>query len=93
MRVLAPATSANLGPGFDTFGIALERPWDIIEVREVGEGIRIEAEGFPVPVEPGRNVAEVVARGVLARSGLEAGVEIRLEKRIRPKNIGQNKRF
>ncbi|MEK6978032.1 MAG: homoserine kinase [Candidatus Hydrothermarchaeota archaeon] len=84
MRVLAPATSANLGPGFDTFGIALERPWDIIEVREVGEGIRIEAEGFPVPVEPGRNVAEVVARGVLARSGLEAGVEIRLEKRIRP---------
>ena len=84
MRVLAPATSANLGPGFDVFGMALERPWDVIEVREAGEGIRIEAEGFPVPVEPGRNVAEVVAKGVLARFGLEAGVEIRLEKRIRP---------
>lgn len=84
MRVLAPATSANLGPGFDVFGIALERPWDVVEVREAGEGIRIEADGSPVPVEPERNVAGVVAREILARSGLETGVKIRLEKGIRP---------
>jgi len=46
MRVLAPATSANLGPGFDVFGMALERPWDVVEVRAVERPIRlVQPEG------------------------------------------------
>ena len=32
LRVLAPATSANLGPGFDAAGLALDW-WDTLEVR------------------------------------------------------------
>jgi homoserine kinase len=31
-KVFAPATISNAGPGFDTFGFALERLGDIIEV-------------------------------------------------------------
>jgi homoserine kinase len=37
MRVRAPATSANLGPGFDAAGVALDL-WNEVEVTEGAEG-------------------------------------------------------
>lgn len=43
MRFRAPATSANLGPGFDTAAVALDL-WNELEV-EPGEGIEIDGEG------------------------------------------------
>ncbi len=45
MRITArvPATSANLGPGFDCFGLALELRSDV--TMAVGEPFRIEVEG------------------------------------------------
>ncbi|MCB0829252.1 MAG: hypothetical protein KDB62_10640, partial [Solirubrobacterales bacterium] len=38
------ASSANLGPGFDSLGIALGR-YDDIVVETVGHGVRVEVEG------------------------------------------------
>ena len=43
MRVRAPATTANLGPGFDCAGAALDL-WNELEVSE-GEGVVVEGEG------------------------------------------------
>lgn len=43
MRVLAPASSANLGPGFDCAAVALEL-WNELEVTD-GEGVVVEGEG------------------------------------------------
>ena len=43
MIVRAPATSANLGPGFDCAAVALEL-WNELEVTD-GEGVEIEGEG------------------------------------------------
>ena len=43
VRVRAPATSANLGPGFDCAAVALEL-WNELEVSE-GEGVEVEGEG------------------------------------------------
>ena len=31
LRVFAPASASNLGPGFDVLGLALEKPGDIVE--------------------------------------------------------------
>ena len=31
IRVFAPATIANLGPGFDVLGLALSSPGDVLE--------------------------------------------------------------
>ncbi|MCS7131420.1 MAG: homoserine kinase, partial [Hadesarchaea archaeon] len=40
--VSSPATIANLGPGFDVFGLALSHPTDIVEGRISEEsGVRI----------------------------------------------------
>ncbi|GEL95615.1 homoserine kinase [Cellulomonas composti] len=45
VRVRVPATSANLGPGFDALGLALAL-YDDIEVRAVASpGVRVEVEG------------------------------------------------
>lgn len=43
-KVKIPATSANLGPGFDCLGVALNL-YNIIEVEEIGEGLKIEMNG------------------------------------------------
>jgi homoserine kinase len=42
--VRAPATSANLGPGFDTLGLALTLH-DVVEARVTGGGLAIEVAG------------------------------------------------
>lgn len=45
VRVRVPATSANLGPGFDAFGIALGL-YDELEVRALGApGVKVEVTG------------------------------------------------
>lgn len=44
VRVIVPATTANLGPGFDTMGLALDMYTEVI-MEAVGEGIRITSEG------------------------------------------------
>lgn len=45
VRVRVPATSANLGPGFDAFGLALDLV-DELEVRALGSpGVRVEVTG------------------------------------------------
>ncbi len=36
IRVMAPATTANLGPGFDCLGMALDL-WNLLEVRQASE--------------------------------------------------------
>jgi homoserine kinase len=51
VRVRAPATTANLGPGFDCAGAALDL-WNELEVSE-GEGVEVEGEGADeVPLGP-----------------------------------------
>jgi homoserine kinase len=44
VRVRVPATSANLGPGFDTLGLAL-RLYDEVTARVSGSGTRIRVTG------------------------------------------------
>lgn len=63
IKVRVPATSANLGAGFDVFGIALETPFDIIEV-EKSEKTEITVTGRDsrhVPRDPKKNIAGIVA--------------------------------
>ncbi|CAI9405203.1 homoserine kinase [Nocardioides sp. T2.26MG-1] len=44
VRVSVPATSANLGPGFDSLGLALAMR-DELEAEVVGAGLRVEVTG------------------------------------------------
>jgi len=85
--VKVPSTSANLGPGFDVFGIALDLFYDLIEVSRKGEGISVEVEGELaelIPNVPQKNTAGVVALNFLKRFNIEEGLSIRVKKGIRP---------
>lgn len=44
-RIRVPATTANLGPGFDCLGLALDL-WNEVEVAVTGDGLKIEIDGL-----------------------------------------------
>ena len=53
IHVQIPATSANMGPGFDSIGIAVEL-YNHIWVEEIPEGVRIDVkrkQAIPVPTD------------------------------------------
>ena len=41
VKIAAPATTSNIGAGFDTFGLAFNEPYDIVEGRKIPSGIVI----------------------------------------------------
>ena len=88
IKVAAPATSANIGAGFDTFGVAFEGPCDIIEGRRTESGIRIVEVSGPgsssIPLDPDRNSVSIAAKEVLKRCGEDFGIDIKITKGIRP---------
>lgn len=76
----APATSANLGSGFDVFGVAFDRPADVVRVERAHE-TTIEVTGVGseyIPNDPARNTAGVVAEE------LDAPATIVIDKGVRP---------
>jgi homoserine kinase len=84
IRVFAPATVANLGPGFDVLGLALAEPGDIVTARRgVFRGVRIaeiRGDGGALPRSADANTAGIAAGEVLRRSGADVGIELELDK-------------
>ena len=62
--VVAPATSANLGPGFDALGLAL-RLHDRLTATVTGGGLRVEVEGAGAWAVP-RDETHLVVRSMRA---------------------------
>jgi homoserine kinase len=94
-KVYAPASIANLGPGFDVFGIALEGLGDYLKVKRVSEpGVRVIVKGFEadqIPVKAQLNSAGAVMNAALDKIGESAGIELEIEKGIPPgKGMGSS---
>jgi len=80
ITVRAPATSANLGSGFDVFGVALDRPADVIRV-ERADRTTIEITGVGsqyIPTDPEKNTVGAVV------DELDAPAHIEIDKGVRP---------
>lgn len=89
VKVSAPATIANLGPGFDVFGLALAGPIDVVEARRskkpgiaVAEISGVGAKGISKEAE--KNTAAIAAAEVLKILGRSEGAELKIEKGIKP---------
>ncbi|MBS7636497.1 homoserine kinase [Candidatus Bathyarchaeota archaeon] len=86
--VRSPASTANLGPGFDVFGMALEHPYDKVTIKLTQSNkVEIEVHGVSsntIPCDPFRNTAGVVAGQMLKEFGLNLGVSIKIEKGVPP---------
>lgn len=64
VRVSVPATSANLGPGFDSLGLAVSLR-DELEAEVVGDGLVVEVEGAGADGVP-RDETHLVVRAMRA---------------------------
>ena len=63
VTVRAPCSTANLGPGFDVFGLALDAFYDEVTVTKKGKGITIVSSD-DIPLEPEQNTAGLVAQAM-----------------------------
>ncbi|HRP89285.1 MAG TPA: homoserine kinase [Edaphocola sp.] len=86
IKIKAPATIANLVCGFDILGMALKEPFDIMELRRSStKGVRIaHKDAFNLPTDPQQNIAGVVLLAALEKVNADFGVEMIIDKHIRP---------
>jgi homoserine kinase len=84
VRVRVPATSANLGPGFDTFGLALTL-YDDLVVTPGGSGVTVQVSGCgegEVPLDETHLVVQSIRAGLEALGASVPGFTLRCENRI-----------
>ena len=82
----APASSANLGPGFDVFAMALAEPTDVVEI-EASETPSVKVQlkvkgGRRVPTAARANVAGAVALRMAEDFDLRARITMTLTKGV-----------
>ena len=83
VTVRAPCSTANLGPGFDVFGLALDAFYDEVTVTKKGKGITIVSSD-DIPLDPKKNTAGLVAKEMKKKEKLTGGVEIKIRKNVPP---------
>jgi len=71
LSVSVPATSANLGPGFDTFGLALELCNDVVIDTDAAPGVTWEGEGAQELATDGSDMVSEAIAAVAHRMGLD----------------------
>lgn len=81
ITVKAPTSTANLGPGFDVFGLAIDAFHDEITLSKIKSGISIVTENN-LPKNPNNNTAGLVVKNMKKKFKIEDGVEIKIKKGI-----------
>ncbi len=85
VKVFAPASISNLGPGFDVFGIAINRPGDIVVAKrkkETGLSFSVITKDENVPLETKNNIAAKVAILIMEECKPSFGIELKLYKKM-----------
>ena len=77
----APSSTANLGPGFDVFGLALDAYYDEVQITKQGKGITIESSDS-VPLEPEKNSAGLVVKEMAKKFKIKDGLLIKIKKGV-----------
>ncbi len=87
IKVFVPATVSNVSCGFDIMGFPIEEPGDVMIFRKREEkGVVISHIDCSedIPLDASKNVAGVVSLAMLEAREMPFGVEIMIEKGIRP---------
>lgn len=84
VSAFAPATIANLGPGFDVLGLAIDGLGDTVTVEFCNEpGVHIGSitgDNGLLPKDPAVNTASVAARATLRAAGIDANIRLHVHK-------------
>lgn len=85
--VSSPATIANFGPGFDSFGLCLASPQDTVSIRRLAEQ-RLEVKVLgkhKLPTDPMKNTASYAALKLAEMCGRERiGFSMTIRKGMKP---------
>ena len=83
VTVRAPCSTANLGPGFDVFGMALDAFYDEVTVTKKPKsfGIKIVSSD-DIPLDPKKNTAGIVAIEMRKVERIKDGLEIKIKKNV-----------
>lgn len=90
VRVFAPGSVGNVGPGFDILGLAVDGAGDTVWAQRTERpGVVIAEPGHPdLPTDPATHTSGIAATEVLRRAGAEFGLTLRVEKGL-PLSGGQ----
>lgn len=81
ITVRAPSSTANLGPGFDVFGLAVDAFFDEITLTKKKSGISIVTEDN-IPTNPDNNTAGLVVKNMIKKFKIKDGIEIKIKKGV-----------
>ncbi|MFQ5782804.1 MAG: homoserine kinase [Nitrosopumilus sp.] len=81
ITVKAPSSTANLGPGFDVFGLAIDGFYDKVTLTKTKSGIKIITNDN-VPKNPEKNTAGLVVKNMKKRFKIKDGIEIKIKKGV-----------
>ena len=79
--VRAPSSTANLGPGFDVFGLALDAFYDEVRLEKSDHGIKIQSSD-KIPLIPEKNSAGLVVKEMTKRFKIKSGVVLKIKKGV-----------
>ena len=81
ITVKAPSSTANLGPGFDVFGLAIDAFHDEVTLTKTKSGITIITDD-KIPTNPENNTAGLVVKNMKKRFRIKGGIEIKIKKGV-----------
>ena len=81
ITVRAPSSTANLGPGFDVFGLAVDAFFDEVTLTKKKSGISIVTED-DIPTNPDNNTAGLVVKNMIKKFKIKDGIEIKIKKGV-----------
>lgn len=86
VKIFAPATISNVGPGFDLMGFALEQPGDImiVKLNDTGQIKIINHSNSELPLDITKNVASVAVSALLDALNCKTGFDLIFESKINP---------
>lgn len=79
--VRAPSSTANLGPGFDVFGLALDAYYDEVHLKKSDHGIKIQSSDR-IPLVPEKNSAGLVIKEMTKKFKIKSGVVLKIKKGV-----------
>jgi homoserine kinase len=82
---VAPCSTANLGPGYDVFGLALDALDDKVKVTKISAGggrITIKNSDQAIPAMPESNSAGLVVKKMMHDFGINDSTEIEVTKGV-----------
>jgi len=79
--VKAPSSTANLGPGFDVFGLALDAYFDKVQLEKGSNGIKIQSSDL-IPLVPEKNSAGLVIKEMAKKFKIKSGLVLKIKKGV-----------